>query len=84
MINIRNNHINEIGALVLFATYYYVFSIDTNNESYMDSKYWLGLKKETIRTLIPIQILSTIGYKKHLCTDSATNYISDRIRCMDD
>ena len=26
MINIKNNHINEIGA------YYYVFSIDTNND----------------------------------------------------
>ena len=62
MINIKNNHINEICALILFATYYYVFSIDTNNESYMDSKYWLGLKKETIRTLIPIQILSAIGF----------------------
>ena len=62
MINIKNNHINEIGALILFATYYYVFSIDTNNESYMDSKYWLGLKKETIRTLVPIQILSAIGF----------------------
>ena len=59
MINIRNNHINEIGALVLFAAYYYVFSIDTNNESY-------------------------IQYKKHLCTDSATNYISDWVRGMDD
>ena len=44
MINIKNNHINEIGALILFATYYYVFSMNTNNESYMDSKYWLGLK----------------------------------------
>ena len=62
MINIKNNHINEIGALILSATYYYVFSIDTNNESYMDSKYWLGLKKETIRTLVPIQILSAIGF----------------------
>ena len=29
----------------------------------MDSKYWLGLKKETIRTLfVPIQILSAIGF----------------------
>ena len=32
MINIKNNHINEIGALILFAAYYYVFSIDTNND----------------------------------------------------
>jgi len=62
MINIRNNHINEIGALVLFATYYYVFSIDTNNESYVQSKYWLGLNIKSIYALIPLQIISAIGF----------------------
>ena len=62
MINIRNNHINEIGALVLFAAYYYVFSIDTNNESYVKSKYWLGLNIKSIYALIPLQIISAIGF----------------------
>ena len=62
MINIRNNHINEIGALVLFAAYYYVFSIDTNNESYIKSKYWLGLNIKSIYALIPLQIISAIGF----------------------
>ena len=62
MINIRNNHINEIGALVLFAAYYYVFSIDTNNESYIQSKYWLGLNIKSIYALIPLQIISAIGF----------------------
>ena len=62
MINIRNNHINEFGALVLFAAYYYVFSIDTNNESYIKSKYWLGLNIKSIYALIPLQIISAIGF----------------------
>ena len=60
MISIEKYRINELLAITILILYFYVFKIK-ENQSYFKSKYWLGISKNLIKSLIPLQILAAIG-----------------------
>ena len=60
MISIKKYMINELAGITVLAVYYYIFNIK-ENQTYFDSKYWLGISPNLIMALIPFQILAGIG-----------------------
>lgn len=60
MLSIKKYRINELAALTVLVLYFYIFKVK-ENQTYFESKYWLGVSKNTIMGLIPLQILAGIG-----------------------
>ena len=61
MQSIEKYKINEIAGFLVLVLYYYVFTKEENQSSYLNSKFWLGVNPNIVKLLIPFQILAGIG-----------------------
>jgi len=50
----------NIGSLAVIATYLYVFSQE--DESYLISRFWVGIPRQTATALVPLQAAAAVGY----------------------
>ena len=60
MINKKNTIFSLFFGLLVLYSYYDVFSSETQN--YINSRFWLGLDSESVKFIIPLQILAMIGF----------------------
>jgi hypothetical protein len=62
MYSIQKYKINELLAISILIIYYYIFKVKgKKNDTYFNSKYWLGVSQNVIKYLIPLQIGAGIG-----------------------
>lgn len=60
MINKKSTLISLFFGLVVIYSYYDVFSYE--KQHYIESRFWLGLKPDSVKIIIPFQILAMIGF----------------------
>ena len=49
-----------IGGMVLLWSYYAVFSLE--QQSYLNSRFWVGIPKPLIRAIVAVQLVSLVGF----------------------
>lgn len=49
-----------IGGMVLLLSYYAVFSLE--QQSYLNSRFWVGIPRPLIKTIVAVQLVSLVGF----------------------
>ena len=52
--------VSVIGSISVLFSYYQVFSPES--EGYTKSRYWLGIKEDNVKAIVPLQVAAGIGF----------------------
>ena len=52
--------VSMIGSMSVLFSYYQVFA--SESEGYIRSRYWLGIREDNVRAIVPLQIAAAIGF----------------------